>query len=304
MWFFKRKKAHKQELEVSGLHFSHSVGIRLADNAFPSASCVRHLGFITLSPHHEDVLAWISRLQGVIQSDQTPILVNLSEDIRRSFALAYDFADILVIDPDPAGGIGSPDVSDITSLLDDLLSLRLCYEKITPIYLRVPKVKSVVAGGNTRQISVYNGLKGVQEVGAQDDDIVIIHDSARPLISQKIIVDNINACKEFGAVDTVIKASDTIVHSENGETITDIPPRKELYQGQTPQTFKMSIIMKAHEAALNNEIPNVTDDTKLVLSLGMPVHLVEGDKLNFKITTFDDLMMLKALLKIGKSEVL
>ena len=166
------------------------------------------------------------------------------------------------------------------------------------------KVKSVVAGGNTRQISVYNGLKGVQEVGAKDDDIVIIHDSARPLISQKIIADNIKACKEFGAVDTVIKASDTIVHSENGETITNIPPRKELYQGQTPQTFKMSIIMNAHEAALKNEIPNVTDDTKLVLSLGMPVHLVEGDKLNFKITTFDDLMMLKALLKIGKSEVL
>ena len=166
------------------------------------------------------------------------------------------------------------------------------------------KVKSVVAGGATRQISVYNGLRGVQEVGAKDDDIVIIHDSARPLISQKIIADNIKACKEFGAVDTVINASDTIVHSENGKTITDIPPRKELYQGQTPQTFKMSIIMKAHEAALNNEIPNVTDDTKLVLSLGMPVHLVEGDKLNFKITTFDDLMMLKALLKIGKSEVL
>ena len=153
------------------------------------------------------------------------------------------------------------------------------------------KVKVVVAGGDTRQISVFNGLKGVQELGAKDDDIVIIHDSARPLISQKIIADN-------------IKASDTIVHSENGETITNIPPRKELYQGQTPQTFKMSIIMKAHEAALNNEIPNVTDDTKLVLSLGMPVHLVEGDKLNFKITTFDDLMMLKALLKIGKSEVL
>ena len=166
------------------------------------------------------------------------------------------------------------------------------------------KVKVVVAGGDTRQISVFNGLKGVQELGAKDDDIVIIHDSARPLISQKIIADNIKACKEFGAVDTVIKASDTIVHSENGETITNIPPRKELYQGQTPQTFKMSIIMKAHEAALNNEIPNVTDDTKLVLSLGMPVHLVEGDKLNFKITTFDDLMMLKALLKIGKSEVL
>lgn len=166
------------------------------------------------------------------------------------------------------------------------------------------KVKAVVAGGATRQISVYNGLKGVIEAGAKDDDIVVIHDSARPLISQKIISENIKACKEFGAVDTVIKASDTIVHSEKGEKITDIPNRSELYQGQTPQTFKLGIIRKAHEAVLDKNIPNVTDDTKLVLMLGQDVHLVEGDKLNFKITTFDDLMMLKALLKIGKSEVL
>ena len=105
------------------------------------------------------------------------------------------------------------------------------------------KVKAVVAGGSTRQISVYNGLKGVIEAGAKDDDIVVIHDSARPLISQKIISENIKACKEFGAVDTVIKASDTIVHSEKGEKITDIPNRSELYQGQTPQTFKLGIII-------------------------------------------------------------
>ena len=166
------------------------------------------------------------------------------------------------------------------------------------------KVKAVVAGGATRQISVFNGLKGVQSIGAKDDDIVIIHDSARPLISQKIISENIRVCKEFGAVDTVIKASDTIVHSVDERTITDIPPRKELYQGQTPQTFKLSIIMAAHNAVQNQSIPNVTDDTKLVLLNGVDVHLVEGNKLNFKITTFDDLMMLKALLKIGKSEVL
>ena len=124
------------------------------------------------------------------------------------------------------------------------------------------------------------------------------------LIMEKIISENVKVCKKFGAVDTVIKASDTIVKSVNGESINDIPPRKELYQGQTPQTFKMSIIMSAHKAAQDKNIPNVTDDTKLVLLQGHDVHLVEGDKLNFKITTFDDLMMLKALLKIGKSEVL
>ena len=69
-------------------------------------------------------------------------------------------------------------------------------------------------------------------------------------------------------------------------------------------TFKFALICEAHEKAKSGQIPNVTDDTKLVISMGKDVHLVEGSKQNFKITTFDDLMMLKALLKIGKTEVL
>ena len=80
--------------------------------------------------------------------------------------------------------------------------------------------------------------------------------------------------------------------------------RSELYQGQTPQTFKLSVILEAHEMAKTGVVSDVTDDAKLVLSLGKKVHLVEGSKQNFKITTFDDLMMLKALLKIGKTEVM
>ena len=165
------------------------------------------------------------------------------------------------------------------------------------------KVKAVVAGGNERQISVYNGLQAVKKIAKSDNDIVVIHDAARPLISQSIITNNIKACEEFDAVDTVIQASDTIVHSSDAQNIDSIPLRKELYQGQTPQTFKLSLILNAHEEAIKNNLPDVTDDAKLVLSLGKPVHLVEGSKQNFKITTFDDLMMLKALLKIGKSEV-
>ena len=166
------------------------------------------------------------------------------------------------------------------------------------------KVKTVVAGGNSRQISVYNGLQAVKEIASSGDDIIVIHDAARPLISQKIISDNISACQQFGAVDTVIKASDTIIRSIDEQIISDVPNRNELYQGQTPQTFKLNIILEAHEQAKSGLIPNVTDDAKLVLSLGKDVHLVEGSKQNFKITTFDDLMMLKALLKIGKVEVL
>ena len=163
------------------------------------------------------------------------------------------------------------------------------------------KVKAVVAGGNERQISVYNGLQAVKKIAKSDNDIVLIHDAARPLISQRIITDNIRVCEKYDACDTVIKASDTIVRSNNDESITDIPLRKELYQGQTPQTFKLNIILDAHEHAIKNNLP---DDAKLVLSLGKEVRLVQGSKQNFKITTFDDLMMLKALLKIGRAEVL
>ena len=167
------------------------------------------------------------------------------------------------------------------------------------------KIKAVVAGGDSRQISVHNGLQAVKAISKDPkNDIVLIHDAARPLISQRIITDNIRVCEKYDAVDTVIKASDTIVRSVNEETISDIPARNELYQGQTPQSFKLSLILDAHEYVKTHEVNNVTDDCKLVLSLGKEVRLVEGSKQNFKITTFDDLMMLKALLKIGKTEVL
>ena len=167
------------------------------------------------------------------------------------------------------------------------------------------KIKAVVSGGDSRQISVHNGLQAVKAISNDPkNDIVLIHDAARPLISQRIITDNIRVCEKYDAVDTVIKASDTIVRSVNEETINDIPARNELYQGQTPQSFKLSLILDAHEYVKTHEVNNVTDDCKLVLSLGKEVRLVEGSKQNFKITTFDDLMMLKALLKIGKTEVL
>lgn len=166
------------------------------------------------------------------------------------------------------------------------------------------KVRAVISGGETRQQSVFNGLKEIKKIIKSEDDIVVIHDAARPLISYKIISDNIEGCKKYHAVDTVIKASDTIVRSTDSSTIGDIPNRNELYQGQTPQSFIFSLIYNAHLKSLNGEIENVTDDAKLVIETGHPVHLVEGSKQNFKITTFDDLMILKALLKVGKNGVL
>ncbi len=164
------------------------------------------------------------------------------------------------------------------------------------------KVHHVVEGGDTRQISVFNGLTEIKKF-AKDDDIVLIHDSARPLVNSRIISDNIEGAIKYGAVDTVIPSADTIIHSKDGIVIDNVPLRKELFLGQTPQSFRLELIIAAHENANSHEIVNASDDCQLIRKNNGEVYLVPGDKLNFKITTFDDLMMLKALLKIGKTEV-
>ena len=159
------------------------------------------------------------------------------------------------------------------------------------------KVISVIKGGETRQQSVYNGLREIEKNITNPKDLVLIHDSARPLVSQRIIDENIALGKEFGAVDTVIAASDTIINSKDNETINEILNRSELYQTQTPQTFEFGLIKNAHERALLDKVPNVTDDCRLAMHFGIKVHFAKGDKLNFKVTTPEDLEMFKALVK-------
>lgn len=179
--------------------------------------------------------------------------------------------------------------------LDDLRILLRKYE--------ISKVKWLVVGGRTRQESIYNVIKTLSEE-CQEDDILIIHDSVRPLVSHKIISNNIIGAKRYDAVDTVVPSADTIVKSVDSNTIEEVPNRSELFIGQTPQSFKFSIIKKAHDKAIKDNILDSTDDCQLILRLGEDVHLVEGEKLNFKITSFDDLLLLKSIVKLGNTEMI
>lgn len=167
----------------------------------------------------------------------------------------------------------------------------------------ISKVKWIVEGGKTRQESIYNVLDKLKEE-CKSEDILIIHDSVRPLVSHKIISNNIQGAIKFEAVDTVIPSVDTIVKSIDEETINEIPNRSQLYMGQTPQSFKYSLIKEAHDKAIESNQMDSTDDCQLVLKLGRKVHLVEGEKLNFKVTSFDDLLLLKAIVKLGKTEMI
>jgi len=131
----------------------------------------------------------------------------------------------------------------------------------------------VIVGGATRHQTVKSGLSYIQErYSLSDNDIIITHDAVRPFIGYRIIKENIEETLEWGAVDTVIPAVDTIVHSQDGKRITDIPNRGEYYQGQTPQSFKVKDLINVYGQFTNDQLEATTDVAKLYRLLDNPVH--------------------------------
>ncbi len=161
------------------------------------------------------------------------------------------------------------------------------------------KVRWIADAGDSRQRSSLNALDAIKD-DCTDEDIVIIHDAARPLVSQRIINENIEKVKQYGACDTVVPAHDTIIRSVDGEYLESIPARKELYMGQTPQSFTYGIIRKSYDdyyALPEDKRPVMTDDCGLVLNSGIKIGMAMGDKINMKLTTMEDLLLIKSLIR-------
>lgn len=154
----------------------------------------------------------------------------------------------------------------------------------------------VVEGGATRNDTIMNGCSYIEEhFGLQDDDIVITHDAVRPFVTQRIIDENIDAALKYGATDTVVEAFDTIVESVDGNVISNIPVRSHMYQGQTPQTFKIKALKDLFASLTEEEAEILTDACKAFVIKGHAVHLVQGEVYNMKITTQHDLKIANGL---------
>ena len=154
------------------------------------------------------------------------------------------------------------------------------------------KVTKLLNGGKTRVESSYVGTSE-----APEESNVLIHDAVRAFVTQKIIDDNIEALKKYEAVGTAIDTVDTIIQVDESNVITAIPPRKFLKRVQTPQSFRANLKKKAHEMALKDEDANFTDDCGLILRYNLaPIHIVDGDELNVKITHKNDLNVIKNML--------
>ena len=159
----------------------------------------------------------------------------------------------------------------------------------------------VVKGGTTRNETILNGCTFIEKnFGLNNDDIILTHDAVRPFINQRMIDDNIDGTLKYGAVDTVVEAFDTIVHSADGEVITNIPVRSEMYQGQTPQSFNIKLLMSFFNSLTNEEKEILTDACKALVIKGNDVHLVKGEVYNMKITTQHDLKVANGLVEGDK----
>ena len=156
----------------------------------------------------------------------------------------------------------------------------------------------VLKGGDTRNDTLINSIEYIKENFEIDDDsIIVTHDSVRPFVTHRIIEDNIEAAKEFGACDTVVLATDTIVESVDSKIITDIPIRDNYYQGQTPQSFKINKLSELINSLSNEETNILTDACKIFVLKGEEVHLVNGEITNIKITYPYDLKLANTILK-------
>lgn len=158
---------------------------------------------------------------------------------------------------------------------------------------------SILPGGHDRNSTVFNIIEKINSDNKlTNDDIIITHDGVRPFVTEQIILDNISMLKTHDACGTYISAVDTIINSADGKTVTAVPPRNEMYQAQTPQSFKALKLLDVYNSLNDTEKAQLTDTCSIFTIKGLPVHIVNGNSINIKITTAKDLELAKFIAEL------
>lgn len=173
-----------------------------------------------------------------------------------------------------------------------------CREHIVDAY-GFSKVAAIIPGGKERQNSVLNGLRAMSSA-VEDNDIVLIHDGVRPLITGELIAECIRVARASAGALVAVPCKDTIKTVHEGIVI-NTPPRETLWQAQTPQAFRFESIFNAHLSAEADGFSG-TDDASLMERTGSCVRVIRGDYRNIKITTPEDLLLAEAFLSVMEKE--
>ncbi len=172
-----------------------------------------------------------------------------------------------------------------------------CWHDIIKEYVdsnNISKFICFAQPGKTRQHSLFNGLIAAQQCTGEND-IVIIHDAARPLVSNTLISDCIQGAKEKDGAIPVIPVADTIYVSKQGKSIDGLLNRDELFAGQAPESFNFGKYLKIHQEVKDEEISLCAGSSVIAVNHAMQIKLVKGDRMNFKITTKEDLASFEAI---------
>ena len=166
----------------------------------------------------------------------------------------------------------------------------------------IAKLENIVSGGINGQDSIRNGLYDIQKRYNASDDIVLIHDAIRPMISEEIISDNIRVCREKGNAITVVPCTAAMLKTFDGIESIEQVARNNLKTTQTPQTFFVNEICEAHKEALSKGITSSVASCTMYIELGRKLYLAAGSEKNIKLTTTEDVEIFKALLKSKKDD--
>ena len=165
----------------------------------------------------------------------------------------------------------------------------------------ITKLKTVVPGGENGQGSIRNGVYELEKLYKRED-LVLIHDAIRPMVSAEIISDNIRVAMEHGNAITVIPCAEAMLQTEDGQASSGSYPRDRLKRTQTPQAFHIGDIADLHRRALEAGITNSVASCTLMIEMGEQVFFSVGSEKNIKLTTVEDLDIFKALLAAKRSD--
>lgn len=168
-------------------------------------------------------------------------------------------------------------------------------------YDKNKKFRGFSAPGENRQLSIYNGLTDIKKY-ADSRDVVLVHDAARPLLSERLITDSLTAVEGHEGVLPVLPVKDTVYKSTDGRKISTLLNRSEIYAGQAPETFRLGVYYEAVRRLGCDKILSINGSTEPAVLAGLDIVMIAGEEENFKITTQRDLEQFKQMIDVGSQE--
>lgn len=169
--------------------------------------------------------------------------------------------------------------------------------KILEYGIESAKIK-IIDGGIERINSIENIVNDIENnLGIEEEDKIVIHDAVRPFVSKKILRDSIEALEKYEAVVAGIPVVDTMLWTEDNEKVSNMPERSKLFHGQSPDSFKLAILHKCLNDLTKDERKIITGTAQICMVKNIPIHIIEGNSFNIKITTPNDLILAEFILK-------